>query len=268
VARSTGEAAALQAQVERWHEDGIAVETPRSRHLGRVSPDVRLAYFLPAEAQIRPPRLLNALRTSCERSGVQFVHTTADPRIEHDEQRGYALHLDPGQVRFQQLCITTGAWTAKVAARLGIAIRIEPRRGQMVLFEPCPRALEWIICEGPRYLVPRRDGRILAGSTVEDVGFDSNTVERDIIRLADFARGLVPELRNVPVEAEWAGLRPYTGDGYPFLGGLPHLDHAFVAAGHFRSGIVTAPATARVMSQLILGERPDLDLHAFRLDRE
>ena len=116
-------------------------------------------------------------------------------------------------------------------------------------------------------LQPRDDGRVLAGSTEEEVGFDKRTTQEATAELAAFARDLVPALTSAPIEQTWAGLRPATFDGLPYLGPLPGLFNAFVAAGHFRSGLYLSPATAVVMSQLIRGERPEVDLDVFRVGR-
>jgi glycine oxidase len=138
----------------------------------------------------------------------------------------------------------------------------------MILLAPSDVRLRGLINEGPRYLVPRQDGRILVGSTVEDVGFDQSTTPQDRQDLMAFACGLVPRLTEVSIEKSWAGLRPRTGDGYPFLGALPGLTNAFVAAGHFRDGIQLAPITGRLMCDLILDRNPEADLGPFRPDRE
>jgi glycine oxidase len=121
---------------------------------------------------------------------------------------------------------------------------------------------------GQHYFVPREDGRILVGSTLEDAGFNRRTTAAVIKELLDFALQWVPALAEADFERCWAGLRPASGDGLPYLGRVPGLENAFVAAGHYRSGLILAPATAVVMAQLIQEESPAVDLHAFRVDRE
>jgi glycine oxidase len=155
-----------------------------------------------------------------------------------------------------------------LAARLGIYARIKPIRGQIVLLTSPRSVLSRIVNEGSRYLVPREDGRLLVGSTEEDSGFDRATTAGGVAGLLDFAFSLVPELKRAAVERYWAGLRPATDDGLPYLGRVPDLDNVFVAAGHFRGGLQLSTGTAVTMSQCILGQRPQVDLTAFRLDRE
>jgi len=177
------------------------------------------------------------------------------------------VRTSAGPLRARQYCITSGAWTAPLLAKLDIMAGIVPIRGQMVLFR-CPAPpVRRIINAGSRYLVPRDDGRLLAGSTEEEAGFDKRTTDGAIAELVDFARGLIPALAEAEIERTWAGLRPGSFDGLPYLGPLPGLANAFIAAGHFRSGLFLSPATAVVMAQLLCGEEPEIDLGPFRIGR-
>jgi glycine oxidase len=124
-----------------------------------------------------------------------------------------------------------------------------------------------VLLWGSRYLVPRPDGRVLVGSTEEDVGFEKRTTAAAIAELLLLASHLVPGLASAHVERCWAGLRPGSPDGLPFLGAVPGFDNLFVAAGHFRAGIQLSPATALVMKELLLGQAPTLPMEPFRLDR-
>jgi glycine oxidase len=275
VARTAGELAALQVAPERWTEDGIEFYQVGLDELNVLEPaladcvpEIRLAYFLPAEALIRPPRLLRALRAVCSKRGVVISNVPGNPRLNVASDATWSISAGDGQWKAERICVAAGAWSGQICRDLGVDLSLEPRRGQMVLFSPSELVPLRVVNEGPRYLIPRRDRRVLAGSTVEDAGFDLNTRAKDVARLAQFARELAPGLADVAVEACWAGLRPLSGDGFPFLGALKHLPNAFLATGHFRSGIQMAPATARVMSQLMMGERPEIDLAPFRVDRE
>jgi glycine oxidase len=136
-----------------------------------------------------------------------------------------------------------------------------------VLFHPPRPLLRHIVNSGSRYLVPREDGRILAGSTEEDVGFDKRTTSEGVAGLIAFALQLVPALATAEVEHTWAGLRPGTPDGLPYLGRIGGFDNLFIAAGHYRSGLSLSPATAVVMSRLIRGEDLGVDLSPFAIPR-
>jgi glycine oxidase len=108
---------------------------------------------------------------------------------------------------------------------------------------------------------------LLAGSTEEEAGFDKRTTDEAIADLTAFARGLIPALADAEVESTWAGLRPGSFDGLPYLGPLPGLANAYIAAGHFRSGLFLSPATAVVMAQLMCGETSEINLAPFRVGR-
>jgi glycine oxidase len=127
--------------------------------------------------------------------------------------------------------------------------------------------LTHVVNEGRRYLVPRADGRLLVGSTEEDVGFDGQPTADGIQALLEFAATLVPALKTAHFERGWAGLRPASADGLPYLGRVPRYENAFIAAGHFRSGLQLSPGTAVVMSRVICGREPQFDLAAFAADR-
>jgi glycine oxidase len=223
--------------------------------------------LLPGEAQLRNPRHLKALLASCRQRGVEVSERCE--LLEFDcsggEIRG--VETSQGYLTAKFYCLTSGAWTRSLLERLGIANGVFPVRGQMVLFR-CERPpLAHILNEGPRYLVPRDDGRVLVGSTEEEVGFDKRNTAEAVAELTNLARELVPALAHAAVERTWAGLRPGSFDSLPYLGKIPGLANAFVAAGHFRTGLYLSPGTAVVMSDLIRGKTPEIDLAPFRVGR-
>ena len=233
----------------------------------RPSGSVSAAYLLPEERQIRNPRHLKALLLGCAQRGVEITSGMAADDFEVRGGRIRAVRTIGGTIAVDQVCITTGSWTAAVARRLGVQLAIKPVRGQIALLALKQPLLSRIVNEGPRYLVPRCDGRLLVGSTEEDAGFDRTTTAGAIGELLRFAQSLVPDLASAQLERTWAGLRPATRDGLPYLGAVPEVDNAWVAAGHFRGGLQLSTGTAVVMNQLMADERPEVDLTAFRLDR-
>jgi glycine oxidase len=145
---------------------------------------------------------------------------------------------------------------------------IRPIRGQIVLYRPYQPLLQQVLMLGKRYLVPRADGRILAGSTEEpEAGFDRTTTPEAIAELQQFAAEIVPELDLVEVEAVWSGLRPACGLGGPVIGRLPGFPNIVVAAGHFRSGVQLSLGTAELVRALVMNEEPIVPLEPFRWDR-
>jgi glycine oxidase len=252
----------------------MACEAQSTPNLHQLEPalrprgEVRSAYLVPDECQIRNPRHLQALIAGCELRGVEITANLPVENFETHDARIAAVRTRQGKLPADQVCITTGSWTAPLARHLDVAPAIKPIRGQMVLFKTPRPLLHRIINEGSRYLVPRSDGRMLAGSTEEDVGYDRSNTDEAIADLIDFAIGLVPQLADAQVERQWAGLRPCSADGLPYLGRVPRYENAFLAAGHFRGGLQLSPGTARVMSQLIRGDETEIDLSAFSLERE
>jgi glycine oxidase len=228
---------------------------------------IRAAYFVPDESQLRNPRHMQALVQSCNKRGVQLIQQCEvfDFRCVQEQVQG--VITSRGSLNCKQLCLAGGAWSHQLLRKLNVATGILPVRGQMVLFACNQPPITHIINEGSRYLVPRDDGRVLAGSTEEEAGFCKETTQSAINELTNFATQLVPRLSSAQVERTWAGLRPGTLDGFPYLGRVPGFLNLFVAAGHFRSGLYLSPATAVAMAQLIQGKESPVDLSPFSVLR-
>jgi glycine oxidase len=276
LARSAGEAASLLGLARLLEEQEIACERLSSEALAEREPalaplassgSLRAVYLLPREGQLRNPRHLQALLAACRLRGVEITSGVEVEGFGLSSGRLAAVQTSQGSLSADRYCLTLGAWTARLLSQLGVPNGILPIRGQMVLFA-CERPpFTSVLNEGPRYLVPRDDGRVLVGSTEEEAGFDKSNTPEAVAELHDLACELVPKLRDAPVERTWAGLRPGTFDGFPYLGAIPGLSNAFVAAGHFRQGLYLSPATALVMSDLIRGQAPPIDLTPFRVGR-
>ncbi len=232
---------------------------------------VRGGFILPDEMRIRPPRHLAALEASCLARGVVIDHDAAVRRIEvgGGRVRGLAVQMPRGSEMVVADCyvLAAGAWTGDLAAALGLAIETRPIRGQIALLRLPRQPLTHIVNRGLDYLVPREDGRLLVGSTLEDAGFDASTVPAEIDRLLAAAAELLADLSGATVEKTWAGLRPGSVDGLPSIGPTPACDNAFVAGGHFRAGLHQSTGTAVIVADLIGGRLPPLDIAAFAPDR-
>jgi glycine oxidase len=239
-------------------EPGLALEEPSA---------IRAALLLPGECQLRNPRHLKALVAACTRLGVNIQPGVTADGFEIERGRIRAVRTSDGLLSAEKYCICGGAWSGQLLAPLRVQLRIMPIRGQMVLLA-CERPpLRHIVMDGIRYLVPRDDGRVLVGSTEEDAGFDKRPTSEGVDGLLSFALELVPGLRSATFERCWAGLRPGTADRLPYLGPIPGVENGFIAAGHFRSGLQLSPATAVVMAQAIRGEKAEVDLRPFAVDR-
>jgi glycine oxidase len=224
-------------------------------------------YRLPDEAQLRNPRHLQALVAAAVRHGATLLPGTPALAVRRSGDRLEAVETPSGPVSAGEFCLTAGSWTGGLARQLGYDAPIKPIRGQIVLLKAARRPFEPVINVGLQYLVPRDDGRILVGSTMEDVGFDSSTTATGVRGLLGFALGLAPSLADCAVERAWAGLRPAAADGLPILGRLPDLQNAWIATGHFRNGLTLSTATAELMANLIVGREPAMNLAPFSPER-
>ena len=252
---------------DEWNAEGVSLFDLDADKLHArepaLSPEISEGFLIPEMSQVRNPRQLHALKSACIRGGVTILEGQLASEIEQSHSKIVAVKTSEHKITGDRFCFCTGAWTPSLTEQLGCHIPIKPIRGQIVLLNTGAPVISHIIEVGDRYLVPRPDGRLLIGSTMEEAGFEKKTTVEGVAGLLDFARRLIPELASAEIEQTWAGLRPMSATGIPFLGPLPDFDNAFVAAGHFRSGLQTSPGTAVVMRELLLGQETSLDLVPF-----
>jgi glycine oxidase len=263
---------ALRATAGRWRTEGIVFERLTSADLARIEPalarNLRAAYFLPDRAQVRNPRHLRALALAASQRGAQAQPGWEVTGFVTQGDRVTTVQTVHGAVACGTLVVAAGAWTSGLLDGIGVRVPTPPLKGQIVLLRSDPPILRRIIELGKNYIVPRDDGRTLIGATEEETGFDTRTTAQGVRELIDLAMRLCPGLAVAEVERSWAGLRPGSMDTRPFIGPLPGYSNTFVATGHKRAGLQLSPATAEVMTDLILGRSPGMDLSSFRLDRE
>ncbi len=269
VAFSEDELSALSARVD-WHRAmNLRAELLTGASLRALEPTLSeralAAAHFPDDHQVQPRSLVRALQVAASRAGVTFRSGTVRGLLER-QGRVCGVDLDGARLESELVVLAAGAWSGLVAGAEVDAGRIKPVRGQMLelqLRAPCFSHL----LKSPRgYVVPRADGAVVVGSTMEMVGFDKQVTAEGLGRLLSAAVELVPALGQASVTSSWAGLRPWTDDQLPFLGAGPR-DGLLLATGHFRNGILLAPITGRLLGQLARGERPTIDLHPFRYAR-
>ncbi len=226
------------------------------------------ALWLPEIGQVRNPRFARALRRAVEaRVEVREHEEVSELRVTAGRIQG--VRTRQGILEADQVVVCAGAWTATLLAQLGAAPAVEPVRGQMMVFLTQPGQIRHIVLYRDRYIIPRQDGHVLIGSTLEYTGFDKSTTVEAKEQLYRAAGSLFPLLRHSPIEHHWAGLRPGSPNGIPYIGAHPQVEGLFFNAGHFRNGVVTGPASARLVADLMLNRPPILDptpyaLHAQR----
>jgi glycine oxidase len=260
-----------EATLLSWLDERIESRHMTGAELKRMEPafagSLEDGYYQPAMAQVRNPRHVRALAAACRACGVELVSNCAVRNFQADGERVLAAVSDCGELRAHRFLISTGAWTDPLLKPFGWQLGVYPVRGQIVLFNAGKPLFRPVLLQGKNYLVPRADGRILAGATEENVGFVKDNTPEAVNRLTRMARNFVPALERVPVERTWAGLRPGTPDGLPYLGLVPGARNLYLAAGHFRSGITTSPATGLVISDLLQDRPTAVPLADFALDR-
>jgi glycine oxidase len=253
--------------VELWRNEGIEFRRIPGSELQQIEPaftgELEDGYFLPDAAQVRNPRHLRGLVLACEVLGVDLVANRPIRCLNHTGSRIDSVETENGRITAGRYLLAAGPWTDSLIPNGTDTVHVFPVRGQMVLFRPRAPLFRTILSRGGKYLVPRQDGRVLAGSTEEEVGFDKRTTDEAIRDLTATARTWVPALADAAVETTWAGLRPATRDGLPYLGPLPGFENLYVAAGHFRMGIQMSPATGVVMSELLQDRPTTIPLAAF-----
>jgi glycine oxidase len=267
VAADDADEADLSTAAGRWRVEGVEAERLDPADFARVepalNPALRRAYYLPDRAQIRNPRHLQALTASIERT--ESTLETEDEVLGFKLRRGRieGLRTRTGQINCNQVILTAGAWSGGLLEGLGVSLATPPLKGQIVLFKSHGPLLSRIIEHGKHYLVPRDDGRVLAGATEEDAGFNTRSTPLAIRELIDEALLLCPALAEAEVERTWAGLRPGSIDTRPYIGRVPGFPNLIVATGHKRAGLQLAPSTAEVVADLVLDREPRIDLAAF-----
>lgn len=229
-----------------------------SRHrLPGLAPHWRRGLWMPAVANIRNPRLLQALRASLLKLGVGIQEQVDVRTWQREGDRITAAVTADGRVfAAGSFVVCGGAWSGQLLAAAGRSVPLHPVRGQMLLYKPASVPSCIVLAEG-RYVIPRRDGHVLCGSTLEETGFDKSTTAEALASLAASAARLWPTLATEQPVRQWAGLRPAAPQGIPYIGRVPGQANLWVNAGQYRNGLVLAPASARLLADLMLG-RPAL----------
>lgn len=272
VARTEAELANLVQMATAQRLAGVEFQTLAGDDLARLEPALDAAalhgaWFAPAECQIRNPRHLKALVAACHARGVEITEGEETHDFELSAGRIVSVVTSRGRLEAGSYCVATGAWSRRLLSRLGVEVPLKPIRGQIVLLATQGKAIRHIVNEGHRYLVPRDDGYVLVGSTKDDAGFDKRPTAGGTGGLLQLAVELAPALAAARIERCWAGLRPATADELPLIGRMPGLANAYVATGHYRSGLTLSPGTAVALAELIEGGSASIPLAVFRPDR-
>ncbi len=218
------------------------------------------AIYMSGVANVRNPRLVKSLKAALQ----------AMPNVvlkEHCEITGFSrdgetitgVETATGPIAADRVVLTAGAWSGELLASLGLNLPVEPVKGQMILYKCAADFLPSMVLAKGRYAIPRRDGHVLVGSTLEHAGFDKTPTEDALESLKASAVELLPALADATPVAHWAGLRPGSPEGVPYIGEVPGWQGLWLNCGHYRNGLVLAPASCQLFADLLLGRAPIID---------
>jgi glycine oxidase len=240
---------------------------PLSFRRGReIVPDLaqeQQAMWLPDIAQVRNPRLTQALLLALKARQVTILEETEMQQLQQSATRLTGIKTSTGPLSAAAVIITGGAWSQSILGEYALKVDIRPVRGQMLLFKSRPGRLQQILYEQGTYIIPRLDGHVLTGSTVEDVGFDKSTTHEARELLQGRAARMLPWLMDAEFVQQWAGLRPGSPDSIPTIARHPFVDNLYINSGHFRYGVTMAPGSARLLANLLAGRPQPLDMQPY-----
>lgn len=248
------------SRARQWasrHAAPVAEVSARSQ-AARIGADTH-ALWLPAIAQLRNPRLLKALRRQLDANGVTLREKTEVLNLTIRRAHAASVRTSRGDIHAGGYIVTAGSWSQSLLDVQQKHTGFRPIRGQMLLLKAERPLFQPVIIQRGVYLIPRRDGHILVGSTLEDVGFDKSTTAEALTTLHARAADILPVLADMPVVRHWAGLRPGSPGNIPAISRLPGVDNVYLNSGHFRYGVTMAPASAQLVCDLVLGQLSPID---------
>jgi glycine oxidase len=266
VALDHGEGRIAAGRAEWMLQRGLRVELLDREQARELEPALteRMvgANYYPDDHQVDPVQLARALAAAVARLGGEFRSGVTVTGLARAGDRVVGVETGAGVIHADAVVVAGGAWSTAIAGLPPVRSRIKPMAGQIVKVELRPPLLRHVVYGYSGYIVPRADGRVLMGSTLEDRGFDKAVTTAGLHRITGMALELVPELAAARLTGSWAGLRPASEDNAPLLGAGPYAG-LFFASGHYRNGILLTPITGEVIRDLVLGRTPAVDIAPF-----
>lgn len=267
VAFGEAEEAALRRRADWQQNQGLRVEWLTGDEARQLEPslsaNVRCALRFPDDYQVDNRKLVEALRIANQRLGVRLIEHCEANSLKLANDRVVGVETSHGFISSPTIIVAAGAWSSTITSDESMpGIEIEPVRGQMLCF-PAPEFARHVIFSSRGYLIPRRDGRLLAGSTTEHVGFDKTVTDSGVNAIKSMAFEIAPVLRDLPLIDSWAGFRPRAKDGLPIIGRAPGIEGLVYATGHYRNGILLAPITGELISRMVVDRATPEMLSAF-----
>ncbi|QRY81438.1 glycine oxidase ThiO [Pseudomonas sp. PDNC002] len=225
------------------------------------------AVYMAGVANVRNPRLAKSLREAL----MRLPNVTVQEQVEvtgflREGERVQGVRTAQGDFAADSVVLAAGAWSGQLLAKLGLALPVEPVKGQMILYRCAPDFLSSMVLAKGRYAIPRRDGHILIGSTLEHAGFDKTPSDEALASLRASAEELIPRLAVMEPVNHWAGLRPGSPRGIPFIGEVPGHRGLWLNTGHYRNGLVLAPASCQLLADLMQQRQPIIEAAPYAPD--
>jgi glycine oxidase len=260
--------ARLQSRARWQRAAGGQVDELTPREAFRLAPvlseKIIFALHMPNNRRVENRKLTLAYINAATHAGAEFREGALIHSIEVSSGRATGVRLADGSLEEGDIVINAaGAWAGEIRGLEEDRIHFYPVRGQILCFEARPGLVEPSLFSESGIVVPRRDGRILAGSIFEEAGFNKSVTLDGMERILRAVRAMVPSIASIPFREAWAGLRPASDDLLPMLGPSPTVANVMYAAGHFRSGILLSAVTGEVIADLVKGREPSIDLAAF-----
>ncbi|GGK01699.1 NAD(P)/FAD-dependent oxidoreductase [Pseudomonas matsuisoli] len=259
------EADALEwAQQERAPVQSVPIETVY-RAVGGLGKGFSRAMYRADIANVRNPRLVQALLASLTANPlVTLLPNQAVADLIQEGSRVIGVRTAAGNLHADQVVIASGAWSASLLSALHLQLPVSPVKGQMILYKCDAEFLPTMVLARSRYAIPRCDGHVLVGSTLEHAGFDKTPTGDALASLEASALELLPGLANFPRVGHWAGLRPGAPEGIPFIGAVEGHEGLWLNCGHYRNGLVLAPASCQLLTDLMVGREAIIDPAPYR----
>src|SRR5262245_16770574 len=272
VAFNETEAAEFQKRLQWQRARGLSIEWLTANEARKLEPNlsdkVRCALRFPNDYQVENRRLIEALVIANERLGVQLVHDCKAESFLINDNRAVGVESSRGTIPARWVVLAAGAWSSSIECSSTLTkIEVERVREQMLSYQPPPQFAHHVIYSSRGYLIPRRDGTLLAGSTTEEAGFDKRVTNQGVDSIKSMAGEITPAIKSWPVVDSWAGFRPRAKDGLPVLGPTKHVEGLFFATGHYRNGILLTPITAELIAEAIVSSRVPPMFEPFSPDR-
>lgn len=218
------------------------------------------AIYMADVANVRNPRLVKSLKAALQAMPNVTIHEQCEVLgFIREGEAIVGVNTPQGEIRADEVVLSAGAWSGELLKTLGYELPVEPVKGQMILYKSEPGFLSSMVLAKGRYAIPRRDGHILIGSTLEYEGFDKTPTSSALESLKASAVELIPALAGAEPVAHWAGLRPGSPEGIPYIGRATNMDGLWLNCGHYRNGLVLAPASCQLFADLLLGRNPVID---------